>query len=184
MEGGRGGRGTRWERSCPRRRSGRTAADGGRARDEQNLEVVVGKGETDSCSPGEGEGRGGRGARWERSCPRFPMSQRRRQKVRTAGQTQPGRRWGLAWEGQTTRKWMAYWGREQGVGGGGNKLPHLVDGGDRGHKLDVSSFGNSPKPISVIIHWWTGQAWLPGPVQALRSGPPSPTPICLPRLPL
>ena len=46
-------------------RSGRTAADGGRARDEQNLEVVVGKGETDSCSPGEGEGRGGRGARWE-----------------------------------------------------------------------------------------------------------------------
>ena len=47
-------------------RSGRTAADGGRARDEQNLEVVVGKGETDSCSPGEGEGRGGRGARWER----------------------------------------------------------------------------------------------------------------------
>ena len=46
-------------------RSGRTAADGGRARDEQNLEVVVGKGETDSCSPGEGEGRGGRWARWE-----------------------------------------------------------------------------------------------------------------------
>ena len=101
-----------------------------------------------------------------------------------AGQTQLGSSWGLAWEGQTTRKWMAYWGREQGVGGGGNKLPHLVDGGDRGHKLDVSSFGNSPKPISVIIHWWTGQAWLPGPVQALRSGPPSPTPICLPRLPL
>ena len=29
------------------------------------MEVVVGKGETDSCSPGEGEGRGGRGARWE-----------------------------------------------------------------------------------------------------------------------
>ena len=31
--------------------------------DEHN--VVVGKAETDSCSPGEGEGRGGRGARWE-----------------------------------------------------------------------------------------------------------------------
>ena len=38
-----------------------------------------------------------------------------------AGQTQLGSSWGLAWEGQTTRKWMAYWGREQGVGGGGEQ---------------------------------------------------------------
>ena len=57
------------------RRAAKTKASG-RARDEQNLEVVVGKGETDSCSPGEGEGRVGRGTRWEgdeygRSCPRF-----------------------------------------------------------------------------------------------------------------
>ena len=78
---------------------------------------------------------GGRGTRWEgdevgeigSSLPNV---------TETADvQTQRGtnttwKQWGLAWgrARQTTRKWMAYWGREQGVGGGGNKkLPHLGD---------------------------------------------------------
>ena len=76
---------------------------------------------------------GGRGTRWEgdevgeigSSLPNV---------TETADvQTQRGtnttwKQWGLNWgrARQTTRKWMACWGREQGVGGGGNrKLPHL-----------------------------------------------------------
>ena len=94
---------------------------------------------------------GGRGTRWEgdevgeigSSLPNVTETA----DVQTQrGTNTPWKQWGLAWgrARQTTRKWMAYWGREQGVGGGGNK------------KLPFTSVASSCGPKVVDFDSYSG----------------------------